>query len=72
MRTTITLNDDIYRAVKLHAADSGQTISELVQDAIKAQLLEDFEDIQDAQKREGEKTYSFEEVIKELKKDGLL
>lgn len=72
MRTTITLNDAIARQLKLRAADTDRTVSDLIEDAVKYQLLEDFEDIEDAQKREGEPTFSFDELVEELKRDGLL
>lgn len=72
MRTTITLNDAIARQLKLRAADTDRTVSDLIEDAVKYQLLEDFEDIEDAQKREGEPTFSFDELVDELKRDGLL
>ena len=72
MRTTITLNDSIARQLKLRAAETDRTVSDLIEDAVKYQLLEDFEDIEDAQKREGEPTFSFDELVEELKRNGLL
>ena len=72
MRTTITLNDAIARQLKLRAAETDRTVSDLIEDAVKYQLLEDFEDIEDAQKRENEPTFSFDELVEELKRDGLL
>lgn len=34
MRTTITLDDDVFRAAKMEAAASGRTLSAVVQDAL--------------------------------------
>lgn len=72
MRTTVTLNDKIYRALKLRAAESDETISTLVEDAVKYQILEDLDDLQAVKDRENEPTMPFDEFVKELKADGLL
>lgn len=72
MRTTITLNDKVYRALKIQAAASNESISTIVEEAIKYQLLEDLEDIEVAKQRENEPTYSFDNLVAEFKKEGLL
>ena len=72
MRTTITLNDKVFRALKLRAVETDGSISKLVEDAIKYQLLEDLEDIEDAQKREVEPSHSFDELVSEFQAEGLL
>lgn len=72
MRTTITLNDKLYRAIKLRAAESNESISTIVEDAIKFQMLEDLEDIEEAKKRENEPSHSFDELVAEFKSEGLL
>ena len=72
MRTTITLNDRLYRALKHRAIQSDQSISKLVESAIKYQVLEDIEDLEDAQKREHEPVESFDKLVEEFKAEGLL
>ena len=72
MRTTITINDRLFRALKLRAAESNESISSIVEDAIKFQMLEDLEDIETAKKRENEPTHSFDELVAEFKSEGLL
>jgi len=72
MRTTITLNDKLYRALKLRAAESNESISAIVEDAIKYQILEDLEDLKAVKDRENEPALDFDEFVKELKADGLL
>ncbi len=72
MRTTITINDKLLRTLKLRAADTNTSISTLVEDAVKYQILEDFEDIEDAQKRVDEQDYSFDDLVKQYKAEGLL
>ena len=72
MRTTITLNDKVFRILKMRAAEMDTTISQFVEDAIKAQLLEDAEDIEDAQQRVSEPTHSFDALLEEFQTEGLL
>lgn len=72
MRTTITLNDKIYRALKHRAVESDESISTLVENAVKYQVLEDLEDLEDAKKREVEPSLSFDNLVSQLKSEGLL
>ena len=72
MRTTITINDKVFRALKLRAVESDESISKLVEDAVKYQLLEDLEDIEDAKKRQSEPTFPFADLVKEFQAEGLL
>jgi len=72
MRTTITLNDNIYKALRIRAAESGETVSAVVEDAIKEQVLEDLGDLRAVKERENEPTIDFKTFVKELKADGLL
>ena len=72
MRTTITLNDKIYKALRIRAAESGETVSAVIEDAVKEQVLEDLDDLQTAKERESESAIDFKLFIKELKADGLL
>ncbi len=66
MRTTITLNDKLFRTLKMRAAETDETVSKLVEDAVKYQILEDFEDIEDALKRAKEPVRSFDALVKQL------
>ncbi len=72
MRTTIILNDALYRAVKVKAAQSDETVSSIIQDALVFQLLEDQEDIEAAEKRADEAELPFDELVTEFKSEGLL
>ncbi len=72
MRTTITINDKLFRTLKTQAAQTDQTISALVSGAIQNQLLEDLHDIKVAERRKGESTISHDEFVAELKQEGLL
>jgi len=68
----MTINDAIYMQLKRRALESGVPVSNYVEDAIKYQLLEDAEDIEAARARADEPTYSFDELVKEFKAEGLL
>ena len=72
MRTTITINDKLFRSLKMRAVEADTSVSHLVEDAVKYQILEDIEDIEDAQKRAKEPEYSFDELVKQYKAEGLL
>lgn len=72
MRTTIVFNDTVFRALKMRAIESDESVSKLVEDAVKYQLLEDLEDIEDAQARENEPVYSFDDLVAKFKTEGLL
>ena len=69
-RATIDLVEDIHRALKLKAVEADQTISHLVNDAIRITLAEDLDDLSDIKSRNREKTISYEAFLKELKGRG--
>ena len=68
---TITLNleDTILQALKLKSSETKQSMSELVNDALKASLQEDLEDIKSWEERKGEDTDGYDEIVELLKKD---
>lgn len=72
MRTTITINDKLFKTLKIQAAQSDQTISSLVSQAIRDQLLEDLHDIKIADERKDEPTISHDKFVAELRQEGLL
>jgi metal-responsive CopG/Arc/MetJ family transcriptional regulator len=71
-KITLNLEDTILQALKLKATETNQSMSELVNDALKASLQEDLEDIKSWEERKGEDTYDYEEFVELLKKDGVL
>ncbi len=72
MRTTITFNDKLFKTLKVYAASTGETVSSVVEDAVKNQLLEETDDIQEAKKRSSAPLASFDELVSEFKASGLL
>ena len=71
---TITLNleDTILQVLKLKSSATKQSMSELVNDALKASLQEDLEDIKSWEERKGEETYSYEEFLELLNKEQVI
>lgn len=73
-KATIYLDTDLYKTFKLRAVDAGQSVSSLLNDAMKAQLNEDLEDISSIRSRlaKKDKALSYETALEELKNEGLI
>jgi len=69
-RATVYLEEDIHRALKLKSVEADQTISHLVNDAIRTALAEDLDDLSDIESRKKEKTLSYVDFLKKLKSRG--
>lgn len=69
-RSTIYLDPDLYRALRLKAVETEKPISELVNEAVKHALIEDSIDLRTFEERKDEPLLSFEEVLKKLKRNG--
>ena len=69
-RATIYFDPEVHRALKIKAAVTSRSISELIDDAIRHELSEDEEDIRVFEERAKEPTLSFETVLKDLKANG--
>ena len=64
--------DTILQALKLEASETKQSMSELVNDALKASLQVDLEDIKSWEERKGEDTYCYEEFLELLNKEQVI
>ena len=69
-RTTIYLDPNLHKALRLKAVSVSRSVSELVNDAVRGVLVEDAEDITAFEERDKEPLISYEEMVKRLKKDG--
>ncbi|MCH8124292.1 MAG: CopG family transcriptional regulator [Bacteroidetes bacterium] len=69
-RSTIYLEEDIFRALRLKAAAVEVSMSDLVNEAVRAVLSEDAEDLAIIEERRNEETIPFDEFVAELKKSG--
>jgi predicted transcriptional regulator len=71
-RTTIYLDPELHKALRLKAATLSRSVTELINDAVRESLAEDAEDNAAILVREKEPSISYDEMVKRLKKDGLL
>jgi plasmid stability protein len=71
-RSTIYLPAEVHRALRLKAAASDRSISDLVSEAVRLSLAEDAEDLEAFDKRARERSLSFENVVKALRRRGKL
>ncbi|MCX6559212.1 MAG: CopG family transcriptional regulator [Candidatus Aminicenantes bacterium] len=71
-RYTVYLQEDLHRALKVKAAETGYSVSDLVNNAVRLALREDAEDLAAFEERKNERIVSFEDVVKKLKADGKL
>ena len=71
-RATVYFDPYLHRALRLKAAETDRSISELVNEAVQSALAEDADDIEAFDVREKEADYSFEDVVKDLKRRGKL
>jgi hypothetical protein len=69
-RATIYFEPFLHRALRLKSAATDRSISDLVNEAVKAALAEDAGDIEAFEVRESEPDYAFEDVVKDLKRRG--
>ena len=71
-RTTIYIDPQLHRALRIKAAETDRSISQLVEKAIKIALSEDAIDLEAIRRRKHEPSVPFERVLKDLRKNGKL
>ena len=71
-RTTIYFDSQLHAALRLKAAHSDRTVSEIVNEAVRAALAEDQEDLAAFAERVAEPTMSYEALLDDLKAHGKL
>ena len=69
-RATVYFEPDIHRALRLKAAASDRSISEMVNDAVKTALVEDAEDLAAFSERRKARNLSFDTFVQHLKRRG--
>ena len=68
-RATIYFDPDLHKALRLKAAETSRSITELVNEAVREALAEDAEDLAAFESRVNEPLISYDEMVKKLKKD---
>jgi hypothetical protein len=69
-RSTVYFDADIHQALKIKAATSHQSVSELVNEAVRVALREDQEDLNSFNQRIEEPTMSYDALLDDLKAHG--
>ena len=69
-RTTVYLDSDLHHALRIKAAETENSMSELVSEAVKLSLAEDATDIAAFKERRKEPSLAFDNVLKRLKANG--
>jgi len=69
-RSTVYFDQDIHRALRMKAASTGRSFSDLVNEAVRASLREDQEDLAAFSQRLAEPVITYEELLNGLKADG--
>jgi post-segregation antitoxin (ccd killing protein) len=69
-RATVYLDPELHKALRLKSVETSQSVSELINNAVREALAEDAEDISAFEDRVAEPLISYDEMVKRLKKDG--
>lgn len=69
-RSTIYFEPELHRALRLKAAHTRRSISNLVNNAVRQALQEDQEDLAAFEERVKEPLISYEQLLDDLKKHG--
>jgi len=71
-RATVYFTAEVHKALRLRAAASDRSISDMVNDAVRVALAEDAIDLESFAERRSEKSTSFESFVTSLKRRGRL
>ena len=71
-RTTVYFDPSLHKALRLKAAQTERSLSELVNSAVRRSLAEDAEDLAAFDERGNERSLDFEALVKDLKRRGEL
>jgi len=71
-RATVYLNPDLHRALRIKAAETDKSISDLVNDAVRQNLAEDADDLAAYRARAKEPNLDLDRVLKDLRRRGKL
>ena len=69
-RSTIYFDPALHKALRMKSAATSQSVSELVNGAVREALSEDADDLAAFEERAGEPLISYENLLKGLKADG--
>ena len=71
-RATVYFEETVHKALRLKAAETEQSISDLVNTAVRNTLAEDADDLAAFRDRAKEPTLAFEDFLRDMKRRGKL
>lgn len=71
-RTTVYLEQELHQALRLKAAVTDRSMSELINEMIRERLAEDADDLQSFRERADEPVISYETLLQELQAHGTI
>jgi len=69
-RSTVYFEPHIHQALKMRAASTHVSVSELIDEAVRLLMREDQDDLKAVSNRASEEEVSYEELLNDLKKHG--
>ena len=69
-RSTVYLEPDLHKALRLKSIETSRSMSDLINDAIRDELSADADDLAVFRIRQDEPAIAFEEFVNELKRNG--
>jgi plasmid stability protein len=69
-RATVYLDPAIHRALRIKSAETDRSVSELINEALRASLAEDADDLEAFELREREPDLPYEDVVRDLRRRG--
>jgi len=69
-RATVYFDSALHRALRVKAAETERSMSDLVNEAVRLSLAEDAEDLAAFENRVNESSLPYEDVVKDLKQRG--
>ncbi len=71
-RATVYFDPKIHRALRLKAAETDRSVSDLVNEAVRESLSEDAGDLEAFEARSRKRRHTFADVLKQLKRRGAI
>ncbi len=71
-RATVYFDPEVHKALRLRAAANDQSISDMVNEAVRVALAEDAVDLATFDKRKRERSVSFDSFVQGMKRRGLI
>lgn len=69
-RATVYFDADLHRVLRLKAAETDRSVSDLVNEAVQHSLAEDADDLAAFEDRKRDPDLPFEDAVKDLKRRG--